>query len=172
MSVGGGTIAIVSRRRINCQFAVLVLIAALGAGCVRRTTTATPIVSTTTPSTSANATSTSSTTPTTLSETQRPAIEILAPASGADVRSPARITGTADTFEATFRVSVVDDNDKVLADQMVMATSGSGTRGTFSTTVQFSVDHAGAGKVVAYEESAKDGSHIHVVEVPVRLATG
>lgn len=98
-----------------------------------------------------------------------PAIFVESPAFGDTVASPLHVSGTANTFEATFFVSVVDGSGKTLVDQQVTATAGSGTRGTFSTTLSFSVAQAGPGKLVAYEKSAKDGSKINVVEIPVQL---
>lgn len=91
------------------------------------------------------------------------------PAPGDVVASPVRVTGSANVFEAEFRVEVRDSADRVLADQSVMATSGTGTRGTFDTTVAFHVQSTGAGTVTFYDISAKDGSRQDVVGIPVTL---
>lgn len=104
-------------------------------------------------------------------ESVTPAILVESPTVGDSVRSPLRIRGSANTFEATFVVNVVDADGRVVADQPVTATSGSGTRGTFAATVAFEIDRPG-GKLVAFEESAKDGSRINVVEIPLRLQPG
>lgn len=100
-----------------------------------------------------------------------PAIFVESPAVGDSVASPAQISGTANTFEATLFVSVVDASGKQLVEKLVTATSGSGTRGTFNVSVPFQLDQSGVGegKIVAFEKSAKDGSRIHVVEIPVQL---
>jgi hypothetical protein len=45
-----------------------------------------------------------------------------------------------------------------------------GTRGTFDVTATFEVPRPGIGAVIVFESSAKDGSPIHVVEVPVRIS--
>ena len=79
------------------------------------------------------------------------------------------MTGTANTFEATFNYDLVDSAGKVIATHFVTATSGSGTRGTFDFTVPYTVDKPGLGKLVVYELSAKDGSRIHSSEVPIYL---
>jgi hypothetical protein len=50
-----------------------------------------------------------------------------------------------------------------------MATCGTGCRGTFDTDVSFSVDRKQPGMIQVYEVSAKDGSMIHVIEIPVTL---
>jgi germination protein M len=98
-----------------------------------------------------------------------PAILVESPTVGQEVRSPLRITGTANTFEATFVVQVVDEAEDVLAEQVVTATSGSGDRGTFDTTVSFELDRRGPGALLAFERSAEDGSQLHLVEIPVEL---
>ena len=85
------------------------------------------------------------------------------------VHSPLRATGTANTFEATFNYDLVGPDGKVIAHHFVTATSGSGTRGTFDFTVPFTVSQRGQGKLVVYELSAKDGSRIHQVEIPLQL---
>jgi germination protein M len=98
-----------------------------------------------------------------------PPIFVEVPAPGDDVSSPLRITGTANTFEATFQVEVVDSGGKVVGKRFVTATSGSGTRGTFDAEVPFHVRERGPGKLVVFELSAEDGSRMHEVEIPLEL---
>lgn len=97
-----------------------------------------------------------------------PAILVESPTIGETVSSPLRVRGSANTFEATFVVELVDAGGRAVKQQGVTATSGSGTRGTFRATVPFRVDRPG-GKLVVYEESAKDGSRVNTVEIPLRL---
>ena len=99
-----------------------------------------------------------------------PAILVESPLPEANVGRPLRITGTANTFEATFQYELIDSSGQVIAKQFVTATSGSGTRGTFDVTVPYPAGHGGPGKLVVFESSAKDGSRIHVIELPVRLS--
>jgi hypothetical protein len=98
-----------------------------------------------------------------------PAILVLDPVPGQTVTSPIRISGTANTFEATLQLELRDANDHVIAKRFATATSGSGTRGTFDTTL--SAPHADAGDVtlVAYEDSAENGQPFHVVRIPLKL---
>lgn len=103
-------------------------------------------------------------------EAETPAILVESPLPEQNVARPLRVMGTANTFEATFEYELVDSADKVIAKHFVTATSGSGTRGTFDFTVEYPAGHAGPGKLVVYESSAKDGSRIHVLELPVHLA--
>jgi germination protein M len=98
-----------------------------------------------------------------------PAIWVDRPAYGAAIGNPARVTGSADVFEATFRISILDGSGKVLADQQVMATCGSGCRGTFDTTIAYNVSKAQYGTLHVYEPSAKDGSPVNVRDYRVWL---
>jgi len=95
-----------------------------------------------------------------------PAILVEAPLPFATVSAPLRLRGTANTFEATFEYELLDSNGKTLAKHFVTATSGSGTRGTYDITIRFA-SPGGAGKLLVYELSAKDGSRIHQVEIPL-----
>jgi germination protein M len=99
-----------------------------------------------------------------------PAILVESPLPYTDVTSPLRITGTANTFEATFEISVTDAAGEAVYAEFATATSGSGTRGTFDVTADFAPTRAGWGTLTLYERSAEDGSAINVVTVPVRLA--
>jgi germination protein M len=97
-----------------------------------------------------------------------PAIFVEIPAVGAQVGSPLVIQGTANTFEAQFVAQVLDEDGQTLAEQSVMATSGSGTRGTFNEAVSFATD-ASRVTLVVYEPSAADGRPTHVVRIPLSL---
>jgi germination protein M len=98
-----------------------------------------------------------------------PAIWVDRPAYGAAIGNPAHVTGNADVFEATFRISILDGSGKVIADQQVMATCGTGCRGTFDTTIAYSVSKAQYGTLHVYEPSAKDGSPVNVRDYRVWL---
>lgn len=102
-------------------------------------------------------------------EKQTPAILVESPTPGSVVTSPLRVRGTANTFEATLNLRLLDGSGKVLYDNFTTATSGSGTRGTFEQTIPFTISKAGPGTLVAYERSAADGSEINVVRIPVEL---
>jgi germination protein M len=102
-------------------------------------------------------------------EAETPAVLVESPAPGQSVSTPLHIEGTANTFEATFNVELVDADGEVLAERFVTATSGSGTRGTFAATLPFELKREGAGKVVVFELSAEDGSRTNEVRIPVQL---
>lgn len=102
-------------------------------------------------------------------EDQTPQILVESPLPGDTVSSPIALRGTANVFEATVSLEVRDAADDVLLDTFTTATSGTGTRGTFSTSLAVP-ETDGAVTVVAFESSAEDGSPLHVVRVPLTLA--
>ena len=102
-------------------------------------------------------------------EDMSPAILVESPTVGMEVSSPMRITGTANVFEAVFQVNIVDWDGLIVADETVMASSGSGVRGTFDVTVPFEVNRPGLGALIVFSESPADGSQTDVVEIPLRL---
>ena len=102
-------------------------------------------------------------------EQQAPAILVESPAVGDRVKSPLRVAGTANTFEATFQLQIETRDGSIFADQVVHATSGTGTRGTFDVSVLFDGSHAGPSLLEVFERSAKDGSPINVVTIPLEL---
>ena len=101
-----------------------------------------------------------------------PSIFVDRAAYGAAISDPARITGSADVFEATFLVAILDGAGHQLVEQQAMATCGSGCRGTFDISVAYHVTKAQWGVLRAYDRSAKDGSPQDVREYPVWLTPG
>ena len=98
-----------------------------------------------------------------------PSIFVDRPAFGAAANNPARISGNANVFEATFRVALLDASRKVLVDQMTMATCGTGCRGTFDVTLRYDVAKAQWGTLRVYFGSAVDGSPEDIRDDPVWL---
>ncbi len=101
--------------------------------------------------------------------TALPAIVVDQPASGSAFPSPGRVTGTADVFEAQFRLQVLDGQRHVLADLPVRATCGTGCRGTFDVTVPYAIATAGWGMLRVFDLSAKDGTPTDISEIAVWL---
>lgn len=89
---------------------------------------------------------------------QLPDIWLDRPAFDAAIGNPAHVTGSAAVFEATFRVAILDGGGSSLADQQVVASCGSGCRGTFDLTIPYTIAKAQYGLVRVYTLSAKDGS--------------
>ncbi len=102
-------------------------------------------------------------------EEQLPSTFVDRPAFGAAAGNPARITGTSNVFEATFRIALLDGSRTVLVDQMAMATCGTGCRGTFDVTLRYDVPKAQWGTLRVYFGSAQDGSPQDIRDYPVWL---
>jgi hypothetical protein len=102
-------------------------------------------------------------------EAQTPAILVESPLAGESVEPGFEVTGTANTFEATFNYELKDASGKVLSKNFVTATSGSGTRGTFKFTVPYEADKPQQGTLLVFELSAENGSRIHESEIPLYL---
>jgi hypothetical protein len=98
-----------------------------------------------------------------------PAIFVDRPAYGASLDNPARITGSANVFEATFIITLLDASGARIAETQAMATCGTGCRGTFDVTLPYSVAETGWGSLLVWAGSAKDGSPEWVREYPVWL---
>lgn len=98
------------------------------------------------------------------------AITIDQPPQGAKVNVPFEISGTADVFEAVLSVAVSDASG-TLCERTVQATSGTGTRGTWTATMAF-VPPAQAETITvrASSRSPKDGAEINVVIRSLQLA--
>ena len=98
-----------------------------------------------------------------------PAIFVDRPAWGAAAGNPARISGLANVFEATFRAEIRDAQGGILVDKQVMASCGTGCWGTFKADLPYSVSKAQYGTLRVYDLSAKDGTPENVTEYPVWL---
>jgi germination protein M len=98
-----------------------------------------------------------------------PPILVETPRPGEQVDPSLRVAGSSNTFEAALYLEVIDDDGEVLVEEtFVMATAGTGTRGTFDATVEVP---PGSGPItlLAYEISARDGSRVGIVEVPLQV---
>ena len=98
-----------------------------------------------------------------------PAIVVESPVIGQRIANPVTVSGTANVFEATVSLRILDENGKAVANTFTTATCGTGCRGDYSVSIPYSVDHEQQGTVEVYESSAKDGSAINVVDIPVSL---
>jgi len=101
-----------------------------------------------------------------------PAILVESPLPFEPVTAPLRVTGTANTFEATFEYELTDPDGKIVKRGFTTATSGSGTRGTFDFRIPFEIAQSGLGELIVFERSAADGSRTNLVEIPVRFGPG
>lgn len=102
-------------------------------------------------------------------ESLMPAVLVETPTPLAKVKSPLKVSGTSNTFEATSQLELLGAGGKLIASKTVTASSGTGERGTFYVTLHFKAP-AGPATLVSYETSAKDGSRIDVVRIPVLIS--
>jgi hypothetical protein len=98
-----------------------------------------------------------------------PAIVVTSPLIGQRVSSPVTVAGTANVFEATVSIRILDAGGAPLATTFTTATCGSGCRGDYSATVAYRVASEQRGTVQVYEVSAQDGSRLNVIDIPVTL---
>jgi hypothetical protein len=98
-----------------------------------------------------------------------PAITVESPTIGQRVSSPVTVAGTANVFEATVSFRILDASGNEIARTFTQASCGTGCRGDYSVSVPFTIGSEQPGTIEVYEVSAKDGSAINVVDIPVIL---
>jgi germination protein M len=104
-------------------------------------------------------------------EEQTPHVLVESPLAFEEVGSPVTASGTANTFEATFHYELTDTDGRIVDENFVTATSGTGTRGTFEfTTADYEIPFDGVGALIVFERSAEDGSRMNLVEIPLRMS--
>ncbi|HEY8492086.1 MAG TPA: Gmad2 immunoglobulin-like domain-containing protein [Dehalococcoidia bacterium] len=98
-------------------------------------------------------------------------ITVSAPASGAAVRSPVTVRGTASVFEATLQVVIRDRTGAQVGGQTVMASEGAPGTGTYEAAIPFTLSGgAQPGCIEVFSRSARDGSVENLVSVRVTLS--
>ncbi len=100
------------------------------------------------------------------------AIVVRTPEPGDEVVSPVTIAGTADVFEATVSIVILDADGQELAATFATATCGTGCRGRYSAEVSFFTEARQSGTIAVFESSAEDGTPRNLVTVPVVLMPG
>lgn len=83
------------------------------------------------------------------------------------VSSPVDVSGTAMVFEATLALEVWAGG-KLLETAPITASNGAPERGTFAKTLDLA---PGSYKLVFYEPSAQDGSHLHTTTVEITVTS-
>ncbi len=105
-------------------------------------------------------------------ESMAPAVLVERPAWGARISTGSNIavTGSANVFEAVFTLELTDGDGGIVGTQRVQASSGTGTRGTFSAKMAMPSDaKPGWGAIIASYQSPKDGSRVVVTEIPLQV---
>ena len=98
-----------------------------------------------------------------------PPITVETPFRGQEVVSPMVVSGTANVFEATVSMELLDESGDVIVDKFTTATCGTGCRGDYSTRLRFDVGESKPATLQVFESSAEDGSPLHTVSIPVVL---
>jgi hypothetical protein len=98
-----------------------------------------------------------------------PPILVEHPLIGEWVPSPVTVSGTANVFEATVSIRILDESGGVIVETFTTATCGTGCRGTYTEDVPYDVDREQAGTVIVYESSAENGEPLFPIEIPVTL---
>lgn len=101
-----------------------------------------------------------------------PAIVVTAPAIGQRITSPVTVAGTAQVFEATVSIRILDSAGREIGTAFTTASCGTGCRGDYRATVGYRAAATQSGTIEVYEVSPRDGSRINVVAVPVTLSAG
>jgi hypothetical protein len=95
-------------------------------------------------------------------------VRVNAPVARDAVSSPLPVQGRIAAFEATFQITIFDADGNILGEEVGMSSEGQ-TLAPFAEDVPFSVTEETPACLWVYEESARDGSPIHVVQIPVLL---
>jgi hypothetical protein len=96
-----------------------------------------------------------------------PSILLESPAVGDSVYSPLRVTGMSHTFEATFRVQLIDTSGRMVVDSSGTATAWTGTWGTFNQTYPYVPSVSGTGVLKVFEASAANGAPVNEVDLTI-----
>jgi|GEM_PF-373876 len=83
--------------------------------------------------------------------------------------NPLVITGTADVFEATVSLELLDEQGAVLWQGFTTATCGTGCRGDFAVEIPYEVADGQIGTLVAWETSMEDGRRLYERRHPLWL---
>jgi hypothetical protein len=98
-----------------------------------------------------------------------PPILVESPTIGERVDNPVVVSGTANVYEATVSLRILDARGREIAKTFTTATCGTGCRGDYSVSVPYEVDREQAGVIEVFESSAEDGRPMNVVRIPVTI---
>jgi germination protein M len=96
-----------------------------------------------------------------------PFILVEEPAPGEATPSPLTVRGSANVFEGTVSWNLTDNDGRIIEEGFVTAAMGEWM--PFEFTVDYEVDRPGLGAIILFQESPRDGSPEHVVEIPLEL---
>jgi hypothetical protein len=92
------------------------------------------------------------------------------PAPSSEVTSPVSVSGQVNYFEGTYQIAIYDASGTPLIETFGTAQQPDiGVIGPFSHNVAFAVSEPTPACLWVYEQSAQDGSPVHVGQVPIVL---
>ena len=94
-------------------------------------------------------------------------IQVKSPQKNATIKSSVLISGKANVYEANVRIRISDNNKNILADDFITADGWMDKLYSFEKEISYKTPQTKNGLIEIFEESAKDGSEIYKVEVPV-----
>jgi len=97
-----------------------------------------------------------------------PPILVQRPVPGQRIERELEVSGLANVFEGTVSIEVLDADGEIVA--RGFGTGAMGEWRPYEATLTIPAEVEGEVTVRCYEESAENGSRLHVVEVPVTLA--
>ena len=101
-----------------------------------------------------------------------PSMIVHGPGNGETFAGAVAVSGVARAFEANVRVRILDPSGGVLADTFTTASVGGPDFGDFAADIPVTVEEETAACVQIFEESARDGTMVNVVQTGVRLLPG
>jgi Immunoglobulin-like domain of bacterial spore germination/Sporulation and spore germination len=100
-----------------------------------------------------------------------PAILVSRPAIGARIPATVTVAGSADVFEAVVHVRIRNAHGRLISATHVLATCGTGCRGTYTATLTYHVLRPQRGMLLINGDNGK-GTPPPVTRVPVLLSVG
>jgi hypothetical protein len=99
-----------------------------------------------------------------------PVIAVVTPEAHSIARTPLRVSGVANVFEANVSIEVLDANGHTVGGTVTTASCGTGCVGTFDAQVTYHVAARQQGTVVVHDDDAAGtGTYPHEVRIPVTL---
>lgn len=94
-------------------------------------------------------------------------IQVNSPQKNTIIKNPILVSGKANVFEANVRIKITDDDRNILANDFIMADGWMGELYPFKREINYKISQTKNGLIEVFEESAKDGSKINKIEIPV-----
>jgi hypothetical protein len=98
-----------------------------------------------------------------------PSMQVYAPVPEVRSASPLRVAGQARVFEATVSLELRDAGGRTIAEGFTTAAQGAPALAPFEGSLRFTVNAETPACLWVFEASARDGSPVNVVQVPVTL---